>query len=67
MNGPKGKDEFVVQECLNAGTRRLTMFGYQAWMADPTARFPNLRLVHSHCGHVEYLHDEEAGDEYEEP
>ena len=54
------KDRFVVQECLNSGTREFTMLecGMQgANMANPTTRFPKLKHVYTYECRSYGMHD----------
>ena len=47
------KADFVVQECLNRGTRELHMVQFVDALlphVDPTKRFPNLKFVESESG-----------------
>ena len=61
------KDEFVVRECINSGTRVFIMWGDAERLADPTTRFPKLkRQVESgHWQMVYRRNDEDSDDEKE--
>ena len=51
------KDEFVIRECLNIGTREFIMKGDPVHLASPTRRFPRLKLVSQKsgaCGYQEF-------------
>ena len=77
--GDLGKTEFVVQKCLNSGTRTFDMIAGCAcasrclqcpWPGlvdvDPTARFPNLKLASSGEYHRTYRHDEGGSEDKKE-
>ena len=46
MGGRPEKGEFVIQECLNSGTKSFTMYGDVGQkLANPNPRFPNLKYM----------------------
>ena len=53
------KTEFVVQECLNSRTSELIMYKYAWRMADPTTKFPNLKLAEDSPCYRLYRRDDE--------
>ena len=82
MIHPRGdlrKAEFVVQECLNSGTRDFVMFGSEGLpeffdiltspryvrYINPTTRFPNLKLIEVHNDGVVWM-DKSGSDDKKE-
>ena len=69
-----GKADFVVQECLNSGTRALTIFGQPrppyvspryAGYVNPTTRLLNLKLSVVGTRAIQWIDDFRSDDEQE--